>query len=149
VEVGQADDLNLDSQGHDDDDDDDDSSRQLQQELQQPSREIFSHIDTANILEGKRSRQPKQDNMYSSYAAIEPPPILHAFAAGLYAEKPDRRHRDDLPPLPRHYKDVLNHQFCNGFLAAIRSKLASLTQKATYEVIGKPNDCSKQILPLL
>jgi hypothetical protein len=162
VEVGHTDDLTLDSYEQDvhapdhdehapEHDDEDDPSRQLQQELEQPSlsREIFGNVDTANILEGKRSRRPKQDNIYSSYTTIEPPQTLHAFAAGLYAEKPERRHRDDLPPLPRHYKDVINHQFCDGFLAAMRSELASLTQKATYEVVDKPKDRSKQVLPLL
>jgi hypothetical protein len=112
---------------------DEELERQLQAELEAPRREIFGNIDTGNIISGRRTRRAKQDNDYASYATAlndtaleedeppamlhafaagmfaekpattldeeEPPAMLHAFAAGMYAEKPDgRRHRDDLTP---------------------------------------------------
>lgn len=111
-------------------------------------RDINGDVDETNIISGSRRRQPKRDDAYS-YVAMEPPAYLHAFAAGLYAEKPTRRHRDDLPELPRNWKDVMNHPFQEGFLAAMRKEIESLTRKATFDIIDRPKDRGKQILPLL
>lgn len=81
---------------------------------------------------------------------VEYPPIaLNAFAAGLYAPKPERRHRDDLPPLPAHYKDVMNHPFQEGFLAAMRKEIDGLQSKEMYNAIPNPKDTGEQILPLM
>lgn len=133
----------------------DELERQLQSELLAPSREIVSDIDTGNILSGRRTRRARRDNdfAYATTTTVrdeEPPALLHAFAAGLYAEKPDsRRHRDDLPPPPKHWKDVINHPFQEGFLAAMRKEINSLSEKETFEIIDRPRDRGKQILPLL
>jgi hypothetical protein len=84
----------------------------------QLSQEILGDIDTSNIILGgrsSRSRKPRDDRDYVAYMAMhieELSSFLAAFAYGLYAEKPEkRRHRDDLPPLPKHWKDVQNHPF--------------------------------------
>ena len=134
----------------------DELERQLQAELLAPSREITSNIDASNILSGRRIRRAKQDDDFAYATTIvqgfdeEPPALLHAFAAGLYAEKPNaRRHRDDLPPLPKHWKDVMNHPFQQGLLAAMRKEIHSLSEKETFKVIEKPKDRGIQILPLL
>ncbi|KAJ5435113.1 hypothetical protein N7491_005708 [Penicillium cf. griseofulvum] len=68
---------------------------------------------------GSRTRRARRDDDYAYATTIkialegeEPPAFLHAFAAGLYAEKLDTRcHRDDLLPPPKHWKEVLNHPF--------------------------------------
>ncbi|KAJ5504596.1 hypothetical protein N7463_007470 [Penicillium fimorum] len=132
----------------------DELERQLQAELLAPNREIVSDIDTGNILSGRRRRRARQDEDFAYATTIvqeeEPQPLLHAFAAGLYAEKPEaRRHRDDLPPPPKYWRDVMNHPFQEGFLAAMRKEINSLSRKETFEVIEKPRDRGKQILPLL
>ena len=58
-------------------------------------------VDASNILSGKRTRRVRKDDNFayaSTKADEELPALLYAFAAGLYAEKPDaRRYRDDLP----------------------------------------------------
>ena len=131
--------------------------RQLQAELLAPSREISSNIDASNILSGRRIRKAKQDDDFAYATTIvqgideeEPPALLHAFAAGLYAEKPNaRRHRDDLPPPPKYWKDVINHPFQQGFLAVMKKEIHSLSEKETFEVIEKLKDRGIQILPLL
>lgn len=133
----------------------DELERQLQSELLALSREIASDIDTGNILSGRRTRRARRDNdfAYATTTTVrdeEPPALLYAFAAGLYAEKPDsRRYRDDLPPPPKHWKDVINHPFQEGFLAAMRKEINSLSEKETFEIINRPRDRGKQILPLL
>ena len=133
----------------------DELERQLQAELLAPSREITSSVDASNILSGRRTRRARKDDDFAYATTMqpldeEPPALLHAFAAGLYAEKPDcRRHRDDLPPPPKHWKDVMNHPFQQGFLAAMKKEIHSLFEKETVEVTEKPRDRGIQILPLL
>ncbi|KAJ6030953.1 uncharacterized protein N7446_007597 [Penicillium canescens] len=130
-------------------DSDGDAELQLQAELLIPRelapRDINSDVNEANIVTGSRRRTARYDNAYST---IEPPAYLHAFAAGLYAEKPIRHHQDDLPELPKHWKDVMNHSFQEGFLAAMRKEIDSLTEKATFDTVDRPKDRGKQILPL-
>jgi hypothetical protein len=92
-------------------DSDDEAEMQLQADLLAP-RDINGDVDEANIVTGSRRRTAKRDDAYAYSVMIEPPAYLHAFAAGLYSEKPiSRRHRDDLPELPKHWKDVMNHLF--------------------------------------
>jgi hypothetical protein len=132
---------------------DDELERQLQHELMQPTQEIFGDVDTSNIISGGRSsrtRKPKIDRDYAAHLAMEPPSYLAAFAHGLYAEKPEkRRHRDDLPPLPKHWKDVQNHPFQQGWMDAMKKELNSLQEKQVYAVTDRPTDRSKQVLPLM
>ncbi|CRL22251.1 Reverse transcriptase, RNA-dependent DNA polymerase [Penicillium camemberti] len=118
----------------------DELERQLQAELLAPSREITSSVDASNILSGRRTRRARKDDDFAYATTMqpldeEPPALLHAFAAGLYAEKPDcRRHRDNLPPPPKHWKDVINHPFQQGFLAVIKKEIHSLFKKETVEI---------------
>ncbi|KAJ5827623.1 hypothetical protein N7447_001845 [Penicillium robsamsonii] len=162
VDIGDQDDHLIEDQAQQEEDrtnesEEDDLERQLQSELLAPSREINSSVDVSNILTGSRTRRARRDDDYAYATTIkiapegeEPPAFLHAFAAGLYAEKPDtRRHRDDLPPPPKHWKEVLNHPFQQGFLAAAAKEIRSLAEKETFEVIEKPRDRGVQILPLM
>jgi hypothetical protein len=132
-------------------DSDMEAEMQLQAGLLAP-RDINGDVDKANIVTGSRRRAPKRDEAFAYTNAViasEPPAFLHAFAAGLYAEKPTRRHRDDLPEPPKHFKDVMNHPFQEGFLAAMRKEIDSLTEKATFEAVDRPKDRGQQVLPLL
>ncbi|KAJ5748146.1 uncharacterized protein N7511_009842 [Penicillium nucicola] len=131
-------------------DSDEEAELQLQAGLLAP-RNISGNIEEGNIISGPRRRQAKRDDAYaySAIAITEPPAYLHAFAAGLYANRPIKRHRDDLPELPKHWKDVINHPFQEGFLAAMRKEINSLTEKATFDTVDRPKDRGKQILPLL
>ncbi|KAJ6061516.1 uncharacterized protein N7446_005636 [Penicillium canescens] len=131
---------------------DDEAEAQLQAELaprELAPRDINGDLDEANIMSGPRRRSAKRDDAFAYATMEEPPAFLHAFAAALYAEKPIRRHRDDLPDPPKHWKDVMNHPFQQGFLAAMRREIDSLTEKETYKVVDRPKDRGKQVLPLL
>ena len=130
-------------------DSDDEAEQQLQADLLAP-RDINGDVEEANIITGPRRRAAKRDDAYAYSTMIEPPAYLHAFAAGLYSEKPiSRRHRDDLPELPKHWKDVINHPFQEGWLAAMRKEIDGLTSKGTFDVVERPKDRGKQVLPLL
>lgn len=127
-----------------------DSEQQLHAELH---RRRNDGIDTANIIDGSRRRKPRADPEYHAYAAIvpiedDPPELLRTFAAALYTEKPMQRHRDDLPPEPNNWKDMMKHPMAEGFLAACAKEIRSLQEKSTFNVMNRPKDVSKQILPL-
>lgn len=128
-----------------------DSEQQLHTELHTRRSD---GIDTANILEGSRRRRPRVNPDYHAYATIqpavenEPPELLRTFAAALYTEKPIQRHRDDLPPVPDGWREMMKHPMAEGFLAACAKEIRSLQEKSTFTAINRPRDISKQILPL-
>jgi hypothetical protein len=71
-------------------------------------------VDKANIVTGLRRRALKRDKAFAYTNTVivsELPTFLYAFAAGLYAEKPTRRYRDDLPEPLKHFKDIINYPF--------------------------------------
>ena len=97
-----------------------------------------------------RRRLARRDDAFAYATTIEEPPVFpHTFAAALYAEKLIRRHRDDLPDPPKHWKNVMNHLYQEGFLAAIRREIDPFTEKETYKVVDRPKDWGIQVLPLL
>lgn len=73
---------------------------------------------------------------------------MAAFATGLNAEQEHHQHRDDLPPLPQNWKDMLRHPHCEAFLAAAARETNSLRAKGTFQEVKEPNDRSVQVLPL-
>jgi hypothetical protein len=81
---------------------DDEAEAQLQAEL--APRDINGDVDEGNIVTGPRRRLAKRDDAYAYATTIEEEPLafLYTFAAALYAKKPLRRHRDDLPNPPKH-----------------------------------------------
>jgi hypothetical protein len=127
-----------------------DSEQQLHTELHTRRND---GIDAANIIEGSRRRMPRIDPDYHAYATTvpiedDPPELLRTFAAALYTEKPFQRHRDDLPPAPDGWKNMIKHPMAEGFLAACAKEIRSLQEKSTFTVTNRPKDVSTQILPL-
>ncbi|GLI82217.1 hypothetical protein PoHVEF18_010627 [Penicillium ochrochloron] len=126
-----------------------DSEQQLHAELHTRRN---NGIDTANIIEGSRRRRPREDPNFHAYATMpiedDPLELLRTFAAALYTEKPIQRYRDDLPPTPNSYRNMLKHPMAEGFLAAYAKEIRSLQEKSTFTVTNRLKDVSKQILPL-
>lgn len=58
-----------------------------------------------------RARRAKGDDNFAYLILNRPPAYLNAFAAGLYAPRPETLHRDDLLSPPNHYKEVLKHPY--------------------------------------
>ncbi|KAJ5256521.1 hypothetical protein N7478_012625 [Penicillium angulare] len=127
-----------------------DSEQQLHAELHTQRND---GVDTTNIIEGHRQRRPRVDPDYYAYTTLptiedDPPELLRTFAAALYTEKPLQRHRDDLPPPPDGWKNMIKHPIAEGFLAACAKEIRSLQEKSTFTVTNRPKDVSKQVLPL-
>lgn len=114
-------------------------------------RDIVGDVSDQNIVTGARNRKPV-DQAFT--AALEEPEdyhegVLAAFATGLNAPHLHNLvHRDDLPSEPQNWKEMINHQYHKGFLAAAGLEVDTLTRKSTFEVVQRPTDRSIQILPL-
>ncbi|KAJ9481139.1 hypothetical protein VN97_g12361 [Penicillium thymicola] len=75
--------------------------------------------------------------------------ILAAFTTGLNGSNTHTRtHRDELPREPQNWREMMNHPFNEGFLAAAGLEVKTIERKGTFEVIQRPNDRSIQVLPL-
>lgn len=134
-------------------------SEESHPEEQTPQSQTRTHrprdegIDSSNIISGTRRRRQNKERDFA-YTALhvvednEPAPLLHAFATALNAEKPRRQHSDDLPPEPDGWHELRHHPHKECFLAAAAAEVKNLTNKATFEEVLKPNDRSKQVLPL-
>lgn len=103
-------------------------------------------------MRGTRKRKSPTDSNLVSYVTYEDDEeqdgVLAAFSTALSAPRPDRQHRDDLPPEPKTWKEMLNHTFSEGFLAAAGLEIESLRKRETVHIKPRPQDRSIQVLPL-
>ncbi|KAL2001075.1 hypothetical protein VTN02DRAFT_2265 [Thermoascus thermophilus] len=112
-----------------------------------PTREIRSAIDTANIIEGKRIRKPS-DRRMAYMTRIERPKdllgVIHAFAIASEHTKP--LHRDQLPPLPKTWRQLLKHPFKDSFIKAAETEFNELKARDTFKTVR----CLKaaQVIPV-
>jgi hypothetical protein len=157
----------------------DDDALQLQQELEQRSessseeqnnttewqyqpdvapRDIDGDIDTSNIVEGGRTRRSRKDPQYKSYQTAlasfededEPYEVRSAYTTAFHAgQMTPRLHIDDLPKPPRHWKEMQKHPLASQFMQAARTEIEALASTGTFELVNRPNDVSKEVLPLL
>lgn len=117
-------------------------------------RDINGNVTADNIVSGQRKRRTPADPYLASYVtynddAENQDNVLAAFATGISAPRPENcRHRDDLPPEPKNWKEMMNHPFRDGFLSACGLEIKNLDGKGTYSTISRPQDRSVQILPL-
>ncbi|KAJ5561490.1 hypothetical protein N7461_000251 [Penicillium sp. DV-2018c] len=134
-----------------DEDEDDDASHQLHQEIKSIAKGRNEGIDLSNIIEGPRTRRSRHAYATVDDATIDdddPPELLNTFGYALYTENPIRRHRDDLPPEPDGWREMQKHPYRQGFEEACRKEIEGLSEKGTFEVIDRPRDVSKQVIPL-
>ena len=128
------------------------NSESTTMDLNRAPRDIVGDITEDNIIQNKRNRKKKVDSQFVSYFAYDEDHedseiTLAAFSAGLSAPKPEiRMHRDDLPPPPDGWKEMVNHPYSEGFMAACALELETLKKKGTFDVV--PTPYKTQILPL-
>jgi hypothetical protein len=132
-------------------------AEQLQQELSSTAtsyrapRDIIGDISEENIVSGSRRKKPMDQSFYT--AIIDPDEyhngVLAAFATGLSSSRSHMStHRDDLPPEPQTWKEMVNHPFNEGFMTACGLEIETIQRKETFVEEIRPNDRSIQILPL-
>jgi hypothetical protein len=116
----------------------------------QPQQEIFGDPeDPRNIVEGSRTRRPKQRN--EAYAADlahpEQLPAYHsAFALGVKDGKP-KIHEKDLPPPPRSWKELQRHRYGKEFQQAAEKEYQAVNNRGVFKIVRKTSDI--RLIPLM
>jgi hypothetical protein len=118
-------------------------------------RDINSSINKSNIISGSQQRTSRQETYFAN---LEQPQQIYrfytAFAVGS-AYRPESNPipkviENQLPPLPKNWKAMLQHLYSQGFRAAAEKEFRSLEQQGTFIPVNRPKtDSGKQILLLL
>lgn len=125
--------------------------KEMQQvERLRPSREIKSEVSTSNIIEGKRIRKPS-DRRQAYLVNIDLTGVFSgyrsAFSTAIYESPRKKWHLDELPPLPKHYKQEIQHALKDGWIEACGTEIRTLETKGTWEVVDRPSNV--QVLPVM
>jgi hypothetical protein len=108
---------------------------------------VSADILPEHILEGKRARRPP-DRRAAFFAEVTRDPYVTFHTAyNSMVPSPRRRHRSELPPLPKSYRNLTLHPECEPFLKACDFELQKLYEKGTYKVVDKPHGIF--IVPLM
>jgi hypothetical protein len=83
-----------------------------------------TQVDPSNIIEGKRTRKPK-----SVFITTNNPELAFhsAFATAQKAIDPVGIPLSELPPAPKHYKEMLKHPYSSSFKVAMDKEINKLT----------------------
>ncbi|KAJ5248588.1 hypothetical protein N7468_000039 [Penicillium chermesinum] len=126
--------------------------------LTRAPNDINGDVDESNILQTTRTRRPRIDPDFQSFYSKfhlqeeeEDREIRRAYTTAFNIGKtmPNRLHSNDLPPPPKSWKDLRTHPYREMFYTAARIEIEALKSKGTFDVVDKPVDVSKQVLPLL
>jgi hypothetical protein len=118
----------------------------------QPHHRIVGDVSELNIVEGPRTRK-RSDRRAAYFAELERPNELPAYRAAFSAglmhgrDQRDRLHRDQLPPPPRTWKEMLTHPYQEGFSAAAAKEYGDLERRDTFRHVARASATSK-VLPL-
>jgi hypothetical protein len=111
------------------------------------ANEISSDFSEENIIE-ERTRRRRQAYLTALELPEKLPGYLSAFISGAQL----RLHRDQLPPPPRTWKELLVHPYCEGFRAAASKEYQDLERCNTFHhvPINETSDTkAMKILPLI
>jgi hypothetical protein len=110
--------------------------------------EISSQVSEQFILKGKRSRKPVNLGTYlATFAAC----INPTAPAKLLNEAPKiRLHRDQLPAVPKRWKDLDHHPFGAEFRKASRKEINGFIQRSCFGRAARASELvDTEILPLM
>jgi hypothetical protein len=93
----------------------------------------MSYISESNILEGPRTRQPRQFH----FSTIIEPTCFQLIPPEALDKSLQRArvHRNELPPEPKSWKKMIQHPYKQQFLAAARLEFDALKRKDTFEEV--------------
>jgi hypothetical protein len=82
-------------------------------------------------------------------AATDLTGFLGAFPAGLEPPKEPlkRFHKNDLPPEPKNWKQMMKHSYRDGFIKAAYYEFNKLNKKEMFRPIDRPRN--KEVIPLI
>jgi hypothetical protein len=115
-------------------------------------RDIEGSVTTDNIIEGSRTRSKRAhfSVITANEAAEEDPDEFHegflmAFNAVFTNKRP---HREDLPPAPKNWSEMLRHPHSEGFTYAAAVEVKALDAKGTFKEVDRPSDRGLEVIPL-
>jgi hypothetical protein len=116
-------------------------------------RDISASLSQDNIIEGTRTRKRVHFAGTATVRDCDPEDyhegILLAFAAGINPPQAYQRpYRDDLPPEPDNWNELMKHPHRDAFVEAAKVEIKALGKKGTYQEVDRPTDRSIQVLPL-
>ena len=123
---------------------------QFNEETHKPQLEITSNIDTANIIQGGRTRSSRRA-AYLAELNVSPHDLFgyrSAFNTALHLGKGEiQLHRDQLPEPPSSWREMMNHSFRDQWLEACKLEYDTLLKLNTFEVVPLPKDA--QVIPVM
>jgi hypothetical protein len=118
-----------------------------------PTKEIRGDVDESNIIEGTRVRKPSARRREAHLISVEKAAtdltgFLVAFPAGLEPTKEPlkRFHRNDLPPEPKNWRQMVKHPHRDGFMKAAHREFTELNGKGTFRPVVRPKN--EEVIPL-
>jgi hypothetical protein len=92
-----------------------------------------------NIIKGKRSRKPPAERYEAYLTHLKEVDSFKALQAAFHSGLKHHRkiHRDELPPPPKNWKELIRHQYKAEFLAAATKEYTDLDNRGTFEVVDK------------
>jgi len=122
---------------------------QSNEETYKPQLEITSKIDTANIIEGSRTRSRRAAHL--TELNCPPQDLLgyrSAFTTAMHLGKGEMRlHRDQLPEPPSSWKEMMEHPFRDQWLEATKLEYDTLLKLNSFRVVPLPKDA--QVIPVI
>lgn len=115
---------------------------------------LSADLSEHHILSGTRTRRPRRQAYFASLQdeqTGEEVGFHQAFAAYTQIQRPlsqpELELRQNLPPEPAHYKELLAHPHRQQFENAMRIELETLTDKQTWRLIDA-HKATKRVVPL-
>ncbi|EKG09277.1 Integrase catalytic core [Macrophomina phaseolina MS6] len=102
----------------------------------------------------KKPRKPQKEAYAATLAQTQEYPkstFYNAFSAAIHTPRPTTTlHRDNLPPEPKNFEELLNHPFGDRFMNALLEEIKKLEQIQTWKQVlaTQEHAAKKQILPL-
>ncbi|EKG09419.1 Integrase catalytic core, partial [Macrophomina phaseolina MS6] len=102
----------------------------------------------------KKPRKKRKDAYIAALDEIREIPnssYFSAFSAAINSSgSSPRLHRDQLPPEPRTFKEMLQHPFSSGFIPALKTEVRDLVKIGTWRFVRRhvATQAGKKVIPL-
>lgn len=124
---------------------------------------ISTELSQENVVQDQQHQEgPRRSTRRQAYATLltetqegANASFHHAFTASLSLSKPEtkekpRTHRNQLPPEPKSFKQMLKHPKAPGFIQALKFEVRSLVGYKTWKLVKRhaATQANKRVIPL-
>jgi hypothetical protein len=102
----------------------------------------------------KKPRKPRKEAYSTALSETQEnanSSFFNAFSAALSTPRsPPRIHRDELPPEPKTFKEMLQHTHSSGFIPALKTEVRNLVKIGTWRFVKRyiATQAGKKVIPL-